>query len=221
MTVNKAYSGKARTPLFRGAFVRIIDPEVNLDKDGTTSKAWSITAILPAGTDITQVNAAIDEAATKCWGSKAGAIMASRNFRKPIKDGETQCNRDGLLYDGFAAGQITFKLTTRQQAPGIVDRFARPIKDAIGTTLVDKKSDTHEVIPENVIFSGCWFNATFCAHAYDRADGRGVSLKLENLQLVRQDQRLGAVGLTKAEDDFAPLTAGYASEADEIAALLS
>lgn len=167
------------------------------------------------------IEIAIQEAAIKCWGNKWTTVMAGPKFRSPIKDGATQVSRDGEPYDGFKAGQTTFKLGTKQRKPGLVDRQARPIIDALGTTLTDKAKGVHEMIPENATYSGCWFYATFFALAYDRGDGRGVSLKLENLQLVRQDERLGATALTSAEDDFAPLTAGYASEADEIAALLA
>ncbi|MEI7606717.1 MAG: ssDNA-binding protein [Rhodospirillaceae bacterium] len=218
MSDKYTYSNRYHTPLFRCAFFRAIEPELIVNADGPQSKNWSLTAILPAGTDISNIYAAIADAATKCWGDKANAVMASPKFRSALKDGGTQVSRDGELYDGFEKGQITFKLSTKQRAPGIVDRLARPILDASGTTLTDKANSVYEIIPENVAYSGCWFYATFCAQAYDRADGRGVSLKLENLQLVRQDQRFGAGGSCSAEDDFSPLTV---AETEELAALLA
>jgi hypothetical protein len=84
-----------------------------------------------------------------------------------------------------------------------VDRQVRRIADADGKTLVDRANGLYEVLEENASFSGCYFKATFTAMAYDRPDGFGVSFKLENLQLVKQGERLGGGGSAKAEDDFA------------------
>lgn len=218
MSDKYSYSAKYRTPLFRAAFFRAIDPEVIANADGTNTKVWGLTAIIPAGTDISPITAAIDEAAKKCWGDKAKTITASTKFRSPLKAGGDQVDREGQLYAGFEHGQTTVKLSTKQRKPGLVDRQARPIFDTNGTTLMDKAEEVYEIIPENRAFSGCWLYATFCAQAYDRADGRGVSLKLENLQLVRQDERLGGGRATSAEDDFLPLSP---AEETELALLLA
>ncbi len=211
------YSDKARTPLFRGAFVRVIEPEDVKNQDGTTSKVWGLTAIWPKGTDMAPVKNAITQAAKKLWGDKAGTMLQHAKFKNPLKDGAAQVDREGNLYAGFEAGQTTAKLSTKLRRPGLVDRQVRQIADADGKTLVDKDLDLYETVEANAIFSGCWFFATFSAQAYDRSDGFGVSLKLENLQLVKQDERLGGSGASRPEDDFGVIDSGAS---DDLADLL-
>lgn len=198
------YSEKHKTPIFRGAFVRIFDGEELKNNDGSTTTQWGLTAIFPDGTDITPLKKAMAEAAKKAWGDQAAAKLKHPKFRNPLKDGSENVNKDGELYAGFEPGQTTCKIATKQRAPGIVDRQVRKIKAEDGTTVTDKANDLCDVIEDNAVYSGCWFRATFSAMAYDRSDGFGVSFKLENLQLVKQDERLGGGGGgAKAEDDFA------------------
>jgi hypothetical protein len=199
------YSEKYKTPVFRGAFVRVFDGEDIKDQNGqpTGKTQWGLTAIFEKGEDTGPLKAAMVDAAKKCWGSKAAEKIKHPKFRNPLKDGGDQVDKDGNLYAGFEAGQTVCKIATKNQAPGIVDRQVRRIADAEGKTLVDKANGLYEVIEDNAVFSGCHFKATYSAMAYDRPDGFGVSFKLENLQLVKQGERLGGGGASKAEDDFA------------------
>jgi hypothetical protein len=197
------YSEKYKTPVFRGAFVRVFDGEDIKDQNGqsTGKTQWGLTAIFDQGTDIGALKAAMVEAAKKCWGSKAAEKIKHPKFRNPLKDGGAQVDKDGALYAGFEEGQTVCKLATKQQAPGVVDRQVRRIADADGKTLVDRANGLYEVLEENASFSGCYFKATFTAMAYDRPDGFGVSFKLENLQLVKQGERLGGGGSATVQDD--------------------
>lgn len=209
------YSDKYKTPVFRGAFVRVFDGEPITNQDGSPVKnkngqpvvQWGLTAIFPQGTDTKPLKAAMVEAARKAWGDQAATKLKHPKFRHPLRDGADMVNKDGDLYEGFEAGQVVVKIATKNRKPGIVDAGrtgkVRPIVGADGTTLVDKDNDLREVVPDNEVFSGCWFKATVHAMAYDRSDGFGISFKLENLQLVRQDERLGGGGAARAEDDFA------------------
>lgn len=193
------YSEAANTPIIRAAFLRAFDPEERTNPTtGKPEKTWGLTAIAPKGTDITVIKKAIVEAATKMWGDKAAEKMKHPKFKDCLKDGGTQVDKEGKLYAGFEAGQITFKLATKAKQPAMVDRLCRDIIDAEGTTLVDKENGLHEQIEKNKAFSGCWFIARFSAMAYDREDGFGVSLKLEFLQLAKQDERLGGGGSSVA-----------------------
>lgn len=208
------YSDKFKTPVFRGAFVRVFDGEQMKKQDGSpeTDRSgnpviqWGLTAIFPAGTDIGPLKSAMVEAAKKAWGDKTAEKLKHPKFRNPLKDGAEQVDKDGKLYAGFEAGQTVAKLATKNRRPGIVDAGrtgkVRAITAEDGTTVVDKEHDLREVVADNAVFSGCWFRATFSAMAYDRTDGFGVSFKLENLQLVKPDERLGGGGASKAEDDF-------------------
>lgn len=58
MSGNHKYSNKYRTPLFRAAFFRAIEPEVNANPDGTSTTNWCLTAIMPEGSDISPIGRA-------------------------------------------------------------------------------------------------------------------------------------------------------------------
>ncbi|BAE51523.1 ssDNA-binding protein [Paramagnetospirillum magneticum] len=87
------YSATAKTPLVRAAFFRGVEPEVRTNDKGVTEKTWGLTAIAPAGSDLTGVKAAIVEAATKMWGSTAGDKLKHPKFKSPLKDGATQVDK--------------------------------------------------------------------------------------------------------------------------------
>jgi hypothetical protein len=174
------YSEKVTTPVFRGAFVRFFEPEVN--EKG--KKTWGVTAIFPPGTDISALKNAAMEAAKKAWGDKAPQTLKHPKFRSPFKDGGTMVNKAGELYAGFEAGQYVVKFSTSQQAPGFVDAKVQPI------------------IEPGEAYSGAWFKATVNAMAYDRPDGMGISFKLNNVQKLKDDEKLGGGGRADPATEF-------------------
>lgn len=198
------YTDKAMSPVFRTAFVRLFDnPQVD-DKD-PNRKTWSVNAILKDPADKKPFQKLFNDAAKKMWGDKAGTMVKHKSFGNPFKDGGEMMDREGNLYAGFEEGQVCLKLNTSQGAPGVVDRSNRKIVDKNGATVTDKESGAQEEIEANAVYSGCWMRATFTAQAYDRSDGFGISFKLENLQKIRDDEKLGGGGRAKAEDDFEPI----------------
>lgn len=200
-----AYSDRVKTPIFRGAFVRLFTPEeVRNETTGEASQVWSLMAINASSADISVVKQAVVDAARKLWGDKAPQMVKNPKFKSPLKDGGAMVDRDGNAYTGFTSGQQVFKLSTKRR-PGVVDARVRPILDETGLTVVKKEPQVCEVIATNAVYSGCWFIASFSAQAYDRGDGFGVSLKLENIQLVKQDERLGGGGGASAENEFTTL----------------
>lgn len=174
------YSEKVTTPVFRGAFVKFFEPEIN--EKG--KKTWGVTAIFPVGADISALKNAAMEAAKKCWGEKAPATLKHPKFRSPFKDGASMVNKAGELYAGFEAGQYVVKFSTSQQAPGVVDAKVQPI------------------IEPGEAYSGAWFKATVNAMAYDRPDGMGISFKLNNVQKLRDDEKLGGGGRADPTTEF-------------------
>ena len=191
------YSEKVKTPEFRGAFVRFFDPEIN-DKG---KKTWGVTAIFPKGTDLAAMKAAAMDAAKKCWGDKAETMLKHPKFKSPFKDGGTIVNKSGELYAGFEPGQTTIKMTTSQAAPGVVD------------------AKVQAIIEPQEVKSGDYFRATVSAMAYDRSDGMGVSFKLNNVQKLRDGEKLGGGGRADPTTEFesvATADAGAPANADEL-----
>ena len=179
------YSEKVTTPPFRGAFVRFFEPEVN-DKG---KKTWGVTAIFPKGTDISVLKNAATEAAKKAWPTDFGTKFKHPKFRSPFKDGGTMVDKAGELYAGFEAGQFVVKITTSQQAPGVVD------------------ANVQAIIEPGAAYSGAWYKATVNAMAYDRPDGFGISFKLNNVQKLKDDEKLGGGGRADPTTEFAAATA--------------
>jgi hypothetical protein len=222
MAGKNTFSAKAKTPLFKGAFVRVFEDTAEIDKK-TGKKSWGLVAILPKGSDISGVNAAIKDAAEKNWGPKTGLTMKHKNFKHPIKTGdEFRRREDGELYTGFAEDDICFKIGSKSKAPGIVDRLARIIASEDGATLVDKKNDVYDIVETNKVYSGCYFFATFTAMAWEHEDGaNGVSLLLENLQLVKQGESLGGGGSgSGARDASSDFGIVEGADADDLSNLL-
>jgi hypothetical protein len=174
------YSEKVTTSEFRGAFVKLFSPEV----DDKGKKTWGVTAIFAKGADMAPLKKAAMDAATKAWGDKAAEKLKHPKFRSPFKDGATLVDKEGNLYDGFAEGQVVVKLSTKQSQPGIVDANVQAI-----------------IEPEGVK-SGDFFRATINAMAYDRDDGMGVAFKLNNIQKVRDGERLGGGGRADPATEF-------------------
>lgn len=81
-------------------------------------------------------------------------------------------DQDGWKFANFASNQ----------QPGIVDRKARAIKD------------------ESSFFSGCKARVTYAPWAYDVDGNKGVTLLLNNVQMIAKGDRLA--GRPDAEDDF-------------------
>lgn len=196
------YSEKVITPKFRGAFVRFFEPEISTNqKTGKTEKTWGCTAIFPKGADISILKAAAQEAAKKAWGDQAATKLKHPKFRSPFKDGATVVDKEGNLYAGFEAGQIVVKLSTKQAAPEVIDGSKQPVIEA------------------DACRSGYYYRASVVAMAYDRADGMGISFKLQNAQKLEEGEVLGGGARTAAADEFEAVTTadgGAPANADDL-----
>lgn len=199
------YAEKATSPVLRGSFLKLYD-KPDVDDVDPNRKTWQATGILAKEADKKIFEKKQLEAARLLWGDKAQAKIDHKKFKSPFRTGADMENRDGERFKGFEDDDcVVVKFSTSQGAPGVVDKQARRIKSWDGTTLVDKEDDIWEVLEENEVYSGMWMRCTFVAQAYERSDGFGVSFKLENIQKIRDDEKLGGGGRAKPEDDFEPV----------------
>ena len=65
--------------------------------------------------------------------------------------------------------------------------------------IVDK--DLNEILDPEEVYSGCWGRASINFFAYDSNGNRGVGVGLNNIQKLRDGERLGAARAS-AESDF-------------------
>jgi hypothetical protein len=199
------YSDKGKTQKMRLAFVKIFDkPDVD---QKTGRKTWNLTGILQDPSHKAAIDKLVLQAATKLWGEQAKTRLAHPKCKLPFKTGKEMAKVDGERYNGFEDDDaVNVKFSSSQGAPGVVSSKAQRITDWDGTTLIDKEADVSEVIEANAIYSGMFGRVSYTAQAYQRTDGFGVSLKLENLQKMGDGERLSG-GRAKAEDDFEAIEA--------------
>lgn len=96
----------------------------------------------------------------------------------------------------FDVDGATFANFSSTQQPGIVDRKARAIEN------------------ESTFFSGCKARVTFAPWAYDRDGNRGVTMLLNNVQMIAKGDRLS--GRPDAEDDFEPVEGEDGEDDDDL-----
>lgn len=184
------------TPEFRVSYPSVFKPKLN-DLNG--KQEYSLQALFPKGADLTKLKALCQAACEKKWGKEPAKWPA--NLRTPFRDqgDRAKTNDQGkrVLPAGYEEGAKYLNLKSERK-PGVVDQNVQPIID------------------ETQFYAGCYAQATIQAFAYDQKGNRGVSFGLQNIQKTRDGQPFGNV--TKAEDDFAPVSASAEGGGDSKAA---
>lgn len=101
-------------------------------------------------------------------------------FRSALRDGDKE-KADKPEYKG-----MMFATARARNRPGLVD------------------ANKQEIIDPGEFYPGCWARATLTAFCYDKTVNKGVSLGLNNVQKLRDDESF--TSRTTAEDDFGPAT---------------
>lgn len=170
------------TPTFRASYLNVFKPQ----EDPQGRLKYSVQMLFPKTTDMSVIKKAINDAIIAKWGTLE---KAPKPLRNPIRDGDVE-KGPGTDYEGMYFMSAS---APADRAPGVVDQKRQPIID-IGE-----------------VYSGCWMRAQISFYAYDKAGNRGIGVGLQNLQLVRVDDRLD--GRQKAEDAFGEI------ETEEVATL--
>ncbi len=151
------------------------------EKEGDKPKYSSAFLVPEASTTLVKkINKAI-EAAIEEGKSKFGVEWATKNkssFRNPLREGNEEKPGDDVYED------MLYFNASSTVAPKIVDQQVQPILD------------------QDEVYSGCWVNAALVFYPYNN-EGRGVGVRLGNIQKVRDDEKLA--GGRSAEEDFAPM----------------
>lgn len=185
------------TPKFRASYVTLFEARAN-SKDKPDEKSFSITALFPADPEVPKGSVtlkAMQELALKVAFDKWGDTPETR---KRIKAGKIKMPfitgdrlesdiEEGKVPEGTKV-MMRFK-SAEKYRPGVVDRYRGP--DGKAAVITE---------PE-VLYSGCYARAEVKAIAYDRADSKGVTFVLNNVQKLDEGEPLGGVR-RKAEDTF-------------------
>ena len=156
-------------------------------REGQDAK-FSICLLIPkedkAG--LAKIQKAIDEAVQEGISSKWGGKQP-KNLHLPLRDGDLERADEAPEYEG-----MMFLNANSNSKPGIVDK------------------DLNEILDPDEVYSGCWGRASINFFPYDSNGNRGVGVGLNNIQKLKDDERLGAARAA-AEDDFGD---GFEDEED-------
>ncbi len=150
-------------------------PKGETDKD---KAKYQGTLIFPTGADLTALAAAVEEAAIEKWGAN---YKEKHKVKKPFGKSEDQPKMSATSED-FPV----FIRANSKDRPQVVS--------AAGKAITEEQSA--EVYP------GRWARFSVRAYAYDHpTGGKGVSLGLQNVQILDNDERL-AGARPQASDEF-------------------
>ena len=149
----------------------------------------SVCLLIPTDDKATvkKIRAAIDEAiqegiAAKWGGKKPG------NLKLPLRDGDDERADEAPEYEG-----MFFLNANSTQKPGIVDK------------------DLNEILDPDEVYSGSWGRASINFYPFNTNGNKGVGVGLNNIQKLKDDERLGAARAS-AETDFGD---GYEDDEDD------
>jgi len=187
-------TGSIVTTAFRLAFPQVFAPKAAVQGG---KESYSITMLFPKegnlmsaipGAGVMEIRKLLHDAVKEKWGedkNKWPAQYKSLDFKTYLsptgKDGWPLRDGDEVKWDGFAGN--VFIRASSNFAPGFVDQKRQPI-----------------INPAN-IFGGLICRAQVNAFAYDTAGNKGVSLGVQNFQVLKDDGTAFSGG-AKAADVF-------------------
>jgi len=165
------------TPESMLSYPHLFKPQAPMEEGGKAK--FSAVFVFGPDTDITDLKRAAIEAAKETYGDKAAGMIRSGKLRLPFRtDTEDKGYPDGSTF--FAARSDT--------QPGIVSIYPGPDGRPLPIT------------NEGDVYPGCIARASVSFYAYDRAGNKGVGVALNNVQKLRDGDRLD--GRKKAQDEF-------------------
>lgn len=160
------------TPVARLAFPHLFEKDMR-EISGKVVDKYTATLLFPKDTDLSALMALAKKALVEKW---PDPDKRPAGLKTPFRDGNVDGRgSDGEIWNGFE--NTVFIRISSKFRPGIVDQKVNPIID-----------------PER-IYSGCYVLAQVHAYAYDNMGNRGVSFGLNNIQFVKDGERLGGGGI--------------------------
>lgn len=167
---------KVVTGLVRLSYVQIFSKRSFTE--GTDAK-YSLCVLVPKKDTKTlkKIQAAMKSAAEEGISTKFNGKKPS-NLHMPLRDGDEERADEAPEYKG-----MYFFNCKSDRKPGIVDK------------------DCNEILDPDKVYSGCWGRVSVNFYPYSVNGNKGVAVGLNNVQKLKDDQRLGGAAAS-AEDDF-------------------
>lgn len=156
------------TPVARLAFEHLFEKDMR-EINGQKVDKYTATLLFPKDADLSPLKKLAKRARDAKW---PDPDMRPKNLKTPFRDGDVDGRgEDGKPWEGFE-GHIFIRVSSKYK-PGIVDQKVRPVLD-----------------PEKV-YSGCYVRAQVHAYVFSNMGNHGVSFGLDNVQFVKDGERLG------------------------------
>jgi hypothetical protein len=188
------------TPEARASYPHLFVARPGLDGE----PKFSCVFIFEEGTDLTAVKRIILAAAEEKWPGKAKAMFKSGQLRNPL--------RSDWEEKGYPENSVFLTASSKKQ-PGVVAPW--PGEDGRPEPITDP----------NKVYPGSYIRGSIRAYAYDVRGNKGVTFNLNNVQFLRDGERLDSS--VDARDEFeaiaeretADLSPAEASEVDDLLGL--
>lgn len=170
-----------KTPVARLSYPALYVPR---RAKNSVKEKYGCTLIFDVGTDLAPLKKSAYDCAVERWGEKGREDYERGRLKKPILDGGDPKYSDK---DELGAGKFFIRCFSERK-PGVVDRKANIIlpQDA-----------------DELLYAGCYVQASVRPFCYDTDGNKGVSFGLQNVQWVRHGERLA--GGPSAQDEFEAL----------------
>ncbi len=178
---------RLRTPKFRGSYVCIITPKKQKGDANSTPKYSMLCPLKKSATETKVFLAKLEKRMMAVAVEKLGkAIPKERLKHWPIIDGDKP-NDDGEV-DPALKGCWCIRATSKRK-PKAINMEREPL-----TT-------------EDEAYSGAWYVATLNPYAWNNEFGKGVSIDLQLVLKVKDDEQIGA-NQGDPEEEFEDLLDG-------------
>lgn len=135
---------------------------------------YSVTALFPKGEVPKDLKRDIMRVAKEAFGPDA------KDLKNPIRDGDA--DRQG--YDGFEG--VEFVNISSYNKPGLVDENVNPVMN------------------REKFYNGCYCMISCSPYPYENSGNAGVGVGLNNVQFIRDGQKLGG-GTRDPKEEFEPV----------------
>lgn len=162
------------TPVGRISFPNLFMPRAN--KAGKLKYECAI--LFEEGTDLSELKRAALAVAQEKYGEKAAEMIRKGTLRWPLRSGESS---------EHYPDDVTFLNVRSERKPGVVSVFPGPDGKPLPVTNPDD------------IYPGAFVRLSVTAFTYDMDGNRGVTFGLNNVQKVKDGERLDG-GVTAADE---------------------
>jgi len=164
MTALLLDSGNIRTPRGRLYYPHLFEKSAKRGETDPKKFAWQTTILFPKGSDLTALEAAVKETLEEKFPAKVRAVSK-------IKTPFIKTADQPRLADYADDYPIMLRLNAKQTRPDVVSPNGQVIY-------------TQEQAEPDEVYSGRWARVTVRPFGYDVDGSKGVSLGLQNVQLL-------------------------------------